>query len=178
MRNIEEKISLILLFTALLIFVNGHGYIKTIHADDFAVKSISTRPNSPVAPDFTLKDLSGKTMSLKDLRGKVVLLDFTTTWCPYCKKDIPNLKKLFISMRDKNFELVSIFINESPKKVSAFAEKYSLPYTILLDEDAGVARAYGIRGVPTKVVVDKKGVIGCWQCIAAEDKIDELLKEN
>ncbi|HVN71665.1 MAG TPA: TlpA disulfide reductase family protein [Desulfomonilia bacterium] len=174
----KGKISPVFLFAALLIFATGHGLVDTVQAGEPTTKNFSIKPSAPIAPDFTLKDLSGKTMSLKDLRGKVVLLDFTTTWCPYCKKDIPNLKKLFSSMKGKNFALISIFINESSKKVSSFTERYSLPYTILLDEDASVARIYGIRGVPTKVVVDKKGVIGCWQCIAAEDKIDELMKER
>jgi peroxiredoxin len=135
-------------------------------------------PAAPKAPEFTLKDLSGKTVSLKDYRGKVVLLDFTTTWCPWCKKDIPNLKKLYASMKGKNFELLSIFINESPKKVESFASQYSLPYPVLLDTDASVAGHYGIRGVPTKIVVKKDGTISCWQCINAEEKINESLKEK
>jgi peroxiredoxin len=57
----------------------------------------------------------------------------------------------------------------------AFAEKYSLPYTVLVDSDAVVARKYNVRGVPMKVVVDKKGAIGCYQCSSAEDKVGELL---
>ena len=65
---------------------------------------------------------------------------------------------------------------ESPKKVASFVEKYSLPYTILVDPEGSVARTYGIRGVPTKIVVAKSGLISCWQCTSAEDKIDELLK--
>jgi peroxiredoxin len=128
-----------------------------------------------MAPEFILQDLKGKERSLKDYRGKVVLLNFTTTWCPYCKKDIPDLKKLHNSMKGKAFELVSIYVNESPKRVMAFAEKYSLPYTVLVDSEAVVARRYNVRGVPMKVVVDKKGAIGCYQCSSAEEKVDELL---
>ena len=135
-------------------------------------------PAAPKPPDFTLKDLSGKTVSLKDFRGKVVLLDFTTTWCPWCKKDIPNLKKLYASMKGKNFELLSIFINESQKRVESFASQYSLPYPVLLDTDASVANKYGIRGVPTKIVIKKDGTISCWQCVNAEENINEALKEK
>jgi len=135
-------------------------------------------PASPKAPDFTLKDLSGKTVSLKDYRGKVVLLDFTTTWCPWCKKDIPSLKQLYASMKGKDFVLLSIYINESQKRVGSFASNYSLPYPVLLDTEASVAHNYGIRGVPTKIVVRKDGSIGCWQCINAEENINEALKER
>jgi peroxiredoxin len=139
-------------------------------------KNQSPPAGAPMAPDFSLKDLNGKARSLKDYRGKVVLLNFTTTWCPYCKKDIPNLKKLHASMKGRDFELVSVYVMESQKKVADFVEKYSLPYTVLIDSDATAARMYGVRGVPTKVVVAKNGVIGCWQCLSAEEKIDELLK--
>lgn len=142
-----------------------------------AAEIASAKSSPPMAPDFVLKDLAGKERSLKEFRGKVVLLNFTTTWCPYCKKDIPNLKKLHASMKArKDFELISIYVNESPKRVAAFAEKYSLPFTILVDDQIRAARAYGVQGVPMKVVVDKKGVIGCWQCLSSEDKINELLK--
>ena len=172
----KKKICLAILLSALFIAAALSMNIGDVKGSDTDDQKIGTRPDFTMAPDFSLKDLSGKIRSLKDYRGKVVLLDFTTTWCPYCKKDIPNLKKLNTTMKGKDFELISIYVMESPQKVASFAEKYSLPYTILIDNDAKVARAYGVRGVPTKVVVSKNGNIGCWQCISAEDKIDELLK--
>ena len=146
-----------------------------VRSSDQYIQHVSMPSNPPIAPDFTLKDLRGKARSLKDFRGKVVLLNFTTTWCPYCKKNIPNLKKLHASMKGKDFELVSIYVNESPKRVELFAEKYALPYTVLVDSDAMVARSYGVKGVPMKVVVDRKGVIGCYQCSSAEDKVNEIM---
>ena len=133
---------------------------------------------APVSPDLSLKDLSGKTRSLKDYRGKVVLLYFTTTWCPYCKKDIPGLKKLYSSLKGKDFEMLAVYINESPKKVASFVSKYALPYPVLLDSEATAARSYGIRGVPTRILVRKDGTIGCWQCINVEEGIQEFLKDK
>ena len=116
------------------------------------IRMFKRSPNqpAPLAPNFTLKDLSGKARSLKDYRGKIVLLNFTTTWCPYCKKDIPNLKKLYASMKGKDFELISIYVAESPKKVASFVEKYSLPYTILVDPEASVARTTAYRAYPPR----------------------------
>ncbi|MGD0820147.1 MAG: TlpA disulfide reductase family protein [Desulfomonilia bacterium] len=172
----KKKICLAILLSALFIVAALSMNIGVVKGSDTDEQKIGTKQDVTMAPDFSLKDLSGKVRSLKDYRGKVVLLDFTTTWCPYCKKDIPNLKKLHTVMKGKDFELISIYVMESPQKVASFAEKYSLPYTILLDNDATVARTYGVRGVPTKVVVSKNGNIGCWQCTSAEDKIDELLK--
>jgi peroxiredoxin len=170
------KISLAVFTSVLFIFISMNTPSSEVLAGEPGIQKISTNQANPLAPNFTLKDLSGNSRSLKDYRGKIVLLNFTTTWCPYCKKDIPNLKKLYTSMKGKDFELISIYVAESPKKVASFVEKYSLPYTILVDSEASVARTYGIQGVPTKVVVAKSGLISCWQCSSAEDKIDELLK--
>jgi peroxiredoxin len=78
----------------------------------------------------------------------------------------------------KDFALLSIFVNESPKRVGIFAQKNALPYTVLVDSDALVARNYGVQGVPMKVVVDRNGTIACWQCVSAENKVKELLKQK
>jgi peroxiredoxin len=172
----KPKICLAILASVLFIIITWNATIRNVLAGEVGVQKSSTNQPAPLAPNFTLKDLSGQTRSLKDYRGKIVLLNFTTTWCPYCKKDIPNLKKLYTSLKGKDFELISIYVAESPKKVASFVEKYTLPYTILIDSEASVARTYGIRGVPTKIVVAKSGMISCWQCASAEDKIDELLK--
>ncbi len=161
--------------TALLFILLFTGQHHAQGSDQYLLSAV-TSSTPPKAPDFILRDLSGKARSLKEFRGKVVLLNFTTTWCPYCKKDIPNLKKLHASMKGKDFTLISIFVNESPKRVAIFAEKYALPYTVLVDSEATVARTYGVRGVPMKVVVDRKGTVGCYQCESAEDKVVELLK--
>ena len=167
----------VLTATALLFFLLFTGADKARGIDQYILNA-SMASSPPLAPDFILQDLTGKARTLKEFRGKVVLLNFTTTWCPYCKKDIPNLKKLHASMKGKDFELVSIFVNESPKRVALFAEKYALPYTVLVDSEATVARSYGVRGVPMKVVVDRKGAVGCYQCDSAEDKVVELLKDK
>lgn len=171
----KSKYTVAALGAAIMTLVILGAHSLAVLADEPVIQKTSTQP-APMAPNFTLKDLNGNSRSLKDYRGKIVLLNFTTTWCPYCKKDIPNLKKLYASMQGRDFELVSIYVAESPKKVATFAQKYSLPYTILVDSEATVARTYNVRGVPMKVVVAKSGAIGCWQCTSAEDKIDELMK--
>lgn len=127
------------------------------------------------APDFNLKDLEGKTHFLSDYSGKTVLLTFTTTWCPYCKKEIPILKKFYKEYKGKGFELIAIYIQESDKKVASFVKKYDLPYTVLLDLDGRVARSYGIRGVPTKILIDKKGTILCRACRTLDVMLEQEL---
>lgn len=172
----KSKYYLVVIGAALINLMMWGAPVHDVLAGEPAIQKTSPYQPAPLAPNFTLKDLKGNSRSLKDYRGKIVLLNFTTTWCPYCVKDIPNLKKLYTTMKGKNFELISIYVAESPKRVAAFAQKNSLPYTILVDPEATVARTYGVRGVPMKVVVAKSGIVGCWQCVSAENKIDELLK--
>jgi peroxiredoxin len=129
------------------------------------------------APDFTLQDLSGKAWRLSDHRGKVVLIDFTTTWCPWCVKDIPNLKRVSEKYRTQKFEFVAVYINESKQKVGSFVQKNGIPYRVLLDTDAKTAMQYQVRGVPTKVVVDRDGSILCWMCQDEEALLEKALKK-
>lgn len=148
--------------------------VPLVHGADAAPPAQSKKM---AAPDFTLQDLSGKTWRLSDQRGKVVLLDFTTTWCPWCVKDIPNLKKISEKFKNQKFEFAAIYIKESKQKVSAFAQKKDLPYRILLDPDAAIAKKYFVRGVPTKIVVDKDGTILCWMCEGEEAVVEKALKK-
>lgn len=127
------------------------------------------------APDFSLKDLKGAAVKLSDLRGKVVLLSFSATWCPHCRTAVPKLKEIAARYKDKEFVLLSIFIQESGKKVSSFAAKYDIAYSILLDEDGAIAKAYGVRGIPSKTIVGKDGMIVCRDCREAEPELEKLL---
>jgi peroxiredoxin len=124
------------------------------------------------APDFKLKDIRGQSVSLGSLRDRPVLLVFGTTWCPYCREEIPRIKEVYRQGRQKNLEILNIYINESEDKVSAFAMKYELPYPVLLDKDGQVAESYLVRGVPTMVLVDRQGKILCYQC----RNLDTMLK--
>lgn len=127
------------------------------------------------APDFVLEDLEGKKVKLSDYKGKVVLLVFSTTWCAYCRAEIPHLKKMYSQYKEKGLEVINIDIQESRGKVSSFAAKHELPYKVLLDEGGEVARSYGVRGVPTKFLVGKDGTILCRECRSVETLLESLL---
>jgi len=111
------------------------------------------------APDFILKDIHGGKFRLNDQRGKPVLLIFGTTWCPSCREEIPHLKDIYAQYAKKGLIMINIDIQESRDKVSRYADKYELPYRVLLDEKGDVAKTYGIRGVPTLILLDKEGMI-------------------
>lgn len=116
------------------------------------------------APDFRLKDLRGQEVSLGDLRGRPVLLVFGTTWCPFCREEIPRIKEIYRDGKEKKLEVLNIYINENDGKVADFAAKYELPYRVLLDKDGRVAERYQVLGVPTLVLLDRQGKVLCYQC--------------
>lgn len=130
------------------------------------------------APDFVLEDLEGKKVKLSDYKGKVVLLVFSTTWCQYCRAEIPHLKKLYSQYKEKGLEIINIDIQESREKVSSFAAKHKLPYKVLLDNDGEVARTYDVRGVPTKILIGKDGKILCRECRSVGTLLESLLGDK
>jgi len=122
------------------------------------------------APDFVLQDIHGGKFRLNDQRGKPVLLIFGTTWCPSCREEIPHLKDIYAQYAKKGLIMVNIDIQESRDKVSRFADKYGLPYRLLLDENGDVAKTYGIRGVPAMILLDEAGMI-----VGGQRFIDQIL---
>lgn len=126
------------------------------------------------APDFVLKDLNDKEVRLSDYRGKVVLLNFSTTWCPHCRTIIPYLTELHDQYKDKDFVILNIDIQESKKRVNAFATKYKIPYRVLLDRDAKVAMVYEVVGVPNLILIDREGLIVCRQCRSIDLSLKSL----
>ena len=128
------------------------------------------------APDFSLKDLKGTEVKLSDSRGRAVLLVFSATWCPYCRREVPELKKLHDRFKDKGLDVIMVDVQESQKKVASFAAKYEIPYRVLLDEEGKVARQYQVRGIPDQVLIGKEGAIICRRCPSVEKEIEKLLK--
>ena len=119
-----------------------------------------TALSKPVpAPDFTLEDIDGKKFSLKEYRGKVVLLNFWATWCPPCRREMPSMERLNQNFKDKDFVVLALNQMEDSDQVFTYtAELQVAPtFAILFDKNSDVARAYGVLGLPTTYLIDKKG---------------------
>jgi peroxiredoxin len=112
------------------------------------------------APDFSLQDLSGHATSLASYRGqKVVLLDFWATWCPPCRMSMPGLQKLEEDFKGRGLEILSVNQGEAADEVRHFIDRKKYSFHVVLDQDQAVAAQYGVKGIPTLVLVDKKGVV-------------------
>ena len=135
----------------------------------------AARPNRPpgstLAPDFTLATTTGELVSMSDLRGKVILLNFWGTWCGPCRMELPDFVKLYDKYNKDGLEIVGITIRrgESIKDVAKFQDQWGLNYLLLNDingnEVSEVTMAYSqaigqmINGIPTTLVIDREGFI-------------------
>ena len=106
--------------------------------------------------DFTLTDLQGKSWHLKDLRGKVVLLNFWATWCPPCRKEMPDLEELYHRFDNQGFVVLAIS-DEDAAKVSPFLAERNITYPVLLDPGRKVNEQFRIEGIPKSFVYDRSG---------------------
>lgn len=106
--------------------------------------------------DFTLVDLRGKSWHLRDLRGKVVLVNFWATWCPPCRKEMPDLQALYDKYRDQGF-LVLAISDEETAKVSPFIAERKIGYPVLLDPGRKVNDRFVVEGIPKSFVYDRSG---------------------
>ena len=162
---------------------------------EVATDAISVRADSTgyivrvgeMAPDFTITLTDGKQVSLSSLRGKVVMLQFTASWCGVCRKEMPFIEK-DIGLRHKNnadFALIGIDRDEPLDKVLAFAKSTGVTYPLGLDPGADIFAKYALResGITRNVLVDKEGRIVKLTRLYNEEefaslvqKINEMLK--
>jgi cytochrome c biogenesis protein CcmG, thiol:disulfide interchange protein DsbE len=112
------------------------------------------------APNFKLATMDGKTVELKSLAGKAVVVNFWATWCGPCRREIPGMIRVYEKYKDKGFEIVGISLDRGGwKDLKPFLAKSPIPYPIVLGGEAE-AKAYGgIEGIPTTFFVDRKGNI-------------------
>jgi thiol-disulfide isomerase/thioredoxin len=98
-------------------------------------------------------------VSLSDFKGKIVFLNFWTTWCPECRAEMPMMQKLYTHFKDKDFAMVAINMNESAFVVKKYFKDHKLTFTALLDSINELGAPFGIRGIPTTYIINRDGGI-------------------
>lgn len=111
------------------------------------------------APKFTLKNASGELVSLEDLRGKVVLLNFWATWCAPCVVEMPSLERLHSRMKERGFTVLSIATQDKREEVQEFITKAGLTFSVLFDDGGEVSSLYKTTGLPETIILSREGKI-------------------
>ena len=130
------------------------------------------------APDFTRSTLEGRRVSLADLRGQVVLVDFWATWCGPCKLQAQILEPLYAEYRKRGVEFLSVSVGEDAQTVKEFLRTAPPPYTVLIDPEDSLSADLGIVALPTVMVVDRAGKVAYFNFgIADADTLRRALAE-
>ncbi len=147
-----KRYSKILSMVALLIFCAG-----IISCQGKAGKAAD---GEPMAPDFTLTDISGQEFSLSSTRGKVVILDFWATWCPPCRMEIPHFEALYKEYKGKGLEIIGVALDRGgASDVIPFVKANGVTYPVVIGGAEVTALYGGFRGIPTTFVLDRNGAI-------------------
>jgi len=123
-----------------------------------AMSKLEEQDRNREKADFTLTDLNGKNWTLRDLRGKVVLLNFWATWCPPCRKEMPDLEALYRRFEPQGLVILGVS-DEDVDKVKPFIEQQGITYPVLLDPGRKVNELFQIQGIPKTFVYDRDGKI-------------------
>ena len=118
-----------------------------------------TFASDKAAPDFTLTDLSGKSISLSDLKGKVIFVNFWATWCGPCRHEIPDFIEFYKENKDNGAVILGVSVDKSANKVRDFADEYKINYPIAMATDNIVKDYRPGKFIPTTIIIDTEGMI-------------------
>lgn len=141
--------------TFILLIFSTRSYLLAGHFSPWEIDRLTGKK----APEFTLKDLSGKDISPSSFKGKPILLNFWATWCPYCREERPYLNSLYKKYKGKGLIIVAVSTDKSSNKVKDYLKKIPMEFIILLDEKGETAELYGIYALPTSFLIGRDGII-------------------
>lgn len=123
----------------------------------------------------TLYDLEENEVRLSDFKGKPLILWFWTTWCPFCRKEIIKLNNIYPELKLSGIKLLAVDVDEPKERIDRFLKFYPVDFNVVRDKDAKCAFSYGVVGVPTYILIDRKGKLQFKQNYFPQDKYKELL---
>ena len=172
------KIKLFLSLAAALLL--GAVSLRAQEAKDLDPQYAKDLIKSGQAPDFTLPGTDGKTYSLKDFRGKTLILDFWATWCPDCREEMPQLLDLQKKLNGrKDIVMVGVSFDTDPAKLEAYVKEQGIGWLQLSDfkskKESAISEAYHIQWIPTKYVIGPDGKV--LLATVMQDKVDALVQK-
>jgi peroxiredoxin len=136
--------------------------VKIVNESELMRSSGGIDLTGKAAQDFALPDLQGNQVSLSQFKGKVVVLDFWATWCPPCRKEMPELQTLFEKYKDKDVQVIAVSTDDTTEPVEAFVKDNSISFLVLhgsRDEMRAIDQFYKITAIPRVLIIDREGVI-------------------
>ena len=160
--------------------------VSRVSPDQLQAQTGSVPKEGFTAPDFALSLLDGGEISLSELRGKVVLVNFWTSWCPPCRKEMPAIESVYRSYNDMGLVVIGLNLTaqDSKQAAASFAQEVGVTFPIALDLDNSVGILYRVTALPTTFFIDRKGVIrsvivgGPMSEAVIQSKVEELFRED
>lgn len=131
-----------------------------------------------LAPDFTLRDLEGREVSLSDFRGKTVLLNFWATWCAPCIAEMPALERLHQQFQERSFLVLGVSTDFDPRVVSLFQQKQGLSFPIVIDQEIVVPKKYGVSGFPESFFIGPDGTFLAFHDPSTGKRVTRIISDR
>lgn len=166
------RLAFILLLTAVS-FTASYSQERTVYANNYLVKA------GDMAPDFTIKEAGGRTYRLSDLKGKVVMLQFTASWCSVCRKEMPFIEsEIWIPGKAKGLVVIGIDRDEPEETVLKFKKDIKVTYPLALDPGADIFGLFAEKqsGVTRNVIIDRSGKIIFLTRLFEKEEFDAMKK--
>jgi len=155
---VKSRITILFIAASWVIFGFALSQVSAQSKIDYKVVPIlQPMKDSAPTPEINLNSPDGKKISLKDYRGKIVLLNFWASWCVPCREEMPAMEKLYQEYKDKNFVILAVAVKDRKQDAIDFAKELKITYPIVLDPEAQVGQAYGAWGLPATYIIGPKG---------------------
>lgn len=137
----------------------------------------------PALPAMSFQLLDGRHVTLEELHGKVVLVNFWATWCPYCRHEMPAMQRFYAEWQGRGFELVALSQDENAPTVQRFLAENAYTFPVAMADGAHAAAFGGVSRLPTSFLIDKQGrlrkkISGQLHYARLEDLVEPLLNEK
>ena len=146
------------------------AWTSLIQAD----QSLAPVAGKVLAPDFELLDTNGKTHRLSDYRGRPVIINFWTTWCPPCREELPSMNRAWKQLEKEDIAMLAINMGEDEDTIFVFSADYPTDFTILMDQSGDVIASWPVKGLPTTYVIAPDGTIA-YRAIGSREWDDKKL---
>jgi len=141
-----------------------------VHAE----QTLTPIPGGIMAPEFVLQDTEGKTHRLSDYRGKPVIINFWTTWCPPCREEIPSMNRAWHLLEQDGIAILAINMGEDEDTIFIFTADYPADFPILMDQAGEVIAEWPVKGLPTTYVIAPDGTFA-YRAIGSREWDDKAL---